>query len=44
MLSGGFVWAKGGCGVGSHSMEAEGLSLSFEDLKGIRYDFDWSNA
>lgn len=38
-----FIWTKGECGVGSFSMQAEGLSLSFQDSNWIRYEFDWSN-
>lgn len=44
VLPDGFIWTKGECGVGSFSMEAEGLSLSFQDSNWIRYEFDWSNA
>ncbi len=43
VLPDGFIWTKGECGVGSYSMQAEGLSLSFEDTNWIRYEFDWSN-
>ncbi len=44
VLPDGFIWTKGECGVGSFSMEAEGVSLSFEDSNWIRYEFDWSNS
>ena len=44
VLPDGFIWTKGECGVGSFSMQAEGLSLSFEDSNWILYEFDWSNA
>ena len=44
VLPDGFIWTKGECGVGSFSMEAEGLSLSFNDSNWIRYEFDWSNS
>jgi len=44
VLPDGFIWTKGECGVGSYSMQAEGLSLSFEDSNWIRYEFDWSNG
>lgn len=44
VLPDGFIWTKGECGVGNYSMEAEGLSLSFEDANWIRYEFDWSNG
>lgn len=44
VLPDGFIWSKGECGVGSFSMQAEGLSLSFEDSNWIRYAFDWSNS
>lgn len=44
VLPDGFIWTKGECGVGSFSMQAEGLALSFEDSNWIRYEFDWSNA
>lgn len=43
VLPEGFIWSDGDCGVGSFSMQAEGLSLSFEDSNWIRYSFDWSN-
>ena len=43
VLPDGFIWTKGECGVGSFTMQAEGLSLSFEDSNWIRYEFDWSN-
>ncbi len=44
VLPDGFIWTKGECGVGSFSLAAEGLSLTFEDSNWILYDFDWSNA
>ncbi|GAC1439984.1 MAG: DUF1326 domain-containing protein [Mycobacteriales bacterium] len=44
VLPDGFIWSKGECGVGSFSIEAEGVSLSFNDSNWILYDFDWSNA
>ncbi len=44
VLPDGFIWTKGECGVGSFSVEAEGLSLSFKDSNWILYDFDWSNS
>ena len=44
VLPDGFIWTKGECGVGSFSVEAEGLSLSFQDSNWILYDFDWSNS
>ncbi|HVF32683.1 MAG TPA: hypothetical protein VM933_06575 [Acidimicrobiales bacterium] len=44
MLDTGFIWKAGDCGTGSFTVEAEGLSLSFDDSNWIRYDFDWTNA
>ncbi len=44
VLSDGFIWTKGECGVGSYSMQAQGPSMSFEDSNWIRYEFDWYNG
>ena len=44
VLPDGFIWGKGECGVGSFSMKAEGVSMSFNNSNWILYDFDWSNA
>jgi hypothetical protein len=44
VLPDGFIWTKGECGVGSYSLQAEGLSLSFQDSNWIRYEFDWTNT
>lgn len=44
VLPDGFIWTDGECGVGSFSVAAEGLSLTFEDSNWILYDFAWSNA
>jgi hypothetical protein len=44
VLPDGFIWSKGECGVGSFSVQAEGVNLSFSDSNWILYDFDWSNA
>ncbi len=44
VLDTGFIWKEGDCGQGTFNVEAEGLSLSFENSNWIRYDFDWTNA
>ena len=44
VLETGFIWKQGDCGQGTFSVEAEGLSLKFENSNWIRYDFDWTNA
>ncbi len=44
VLPDGFIWTKGECGVGSFSLQAGGLSLSFQDSNWILYDFEWSNT
>lgn len=44
VIDGGFIWTRGECGQGSFRVDAEGVSLSFEDSNWILYDFDWSNA
>lgn len=44
VLDAGFIWKEGECGQGSFSVEAEGLSLKFENSNWIRYDFDWTNG
>ncbi|HET7328307.1 MAG TPA: DUF1326 domain-containing protein [Nocardioidaceae bacterium] len=44
VLPDGFIWSKGECGVGSFSLEVEGLSLAFDDSNWISYEFDWSNT
>lgn len=38
----GFIWKKGECGVGSFTVKAEGLELSFQDTNWIYYEFDWA--
>jgi hypothetical protein len=43
VLGTGFIWKKGDCGQGSFHVEAEGVSLDFQDSNWILYDFDWSN-
>lgn len=43
VLPDGFIWTKGECGVGSFTMKAEGVALTFTDSNWIRYEFDWSN-
>lgn len=43
VLDQGFIWKKGDCGQGSFNVEAEGISLSFENSNWIYYEFDWSN-
>lgn len=42
-LDEGFIWKRGECGQGSFAVEAEGISLSFENSNMIVYDFDWTN-
>lgn len=42
-LAEGFIWKRGDCGQGSFSVEAEGISMSFEDSNMILYDFEWTN-
>lgn len=44
VLPDGFIWTKGGCGVGSFHAAAEGIDLTFKDSNWILYDFDWSNG
>jgi hypothetical protein len=43
VLPDGFIWQKGDCGVGSFSVRAEGLDLSFKDSNWIYYEFDWAD-
>ncbi len=43
VLDQGFIWKKGDCGQGSFNVEAEGISLSFENSNWIYYEFDWTN-
>ena len=43
VLPEGFIWKKGECGVGSFSVKAEGLELSFTDTNWIYYEFDWAD-
>ena len=43
VLPEGFIWKKGECGVGSFSVKAEGLELSFTDTNWIFYEFDWAD-
>lgn len=43
VLPEGFIWKKGECGVGSFSVKAEGIELSFTDTNWIFYEFDWSD-
>jgi hypothetical protein len=42
-LDEGFIWKRGECGQGSFAVDAEGISLSFEDSNMIVYDFEWTN-
>ena len=44
VLSEGFIWSTGKCGVGDFQASAEGVSLSFKDTNWIFYEFDWSNS
>jgi hypothetical protein len=44
VLDTGFIWARGDCGQGSFSVEAEGIHLDFTDTNWIHYEFDWTNA
>lgn len=43
VLPEGFIWTKGECGVGSFTVAAEGLSLSYKDSNWIYYEFDWAD-
>jgi hypothetical protein len=43
VLADGFIWKKGDCGVGSFSVKAGGLDLSFKDSNWIYYQFDWAD-
>ena len=43
VLPDGFIWQKGECGVGTFSVAAEGLDLSFKDSNWIYYEFDWAD-
>lgn len=43
VLPDGFIWQKGDCGVGTFSINAEGLDLSFTDTNWIYYEFDWAD-
>jgi hypothetical protein len=43
VLPEGFIWKKGECGVGSFSVKAEGIDLSFTDTNWIFYEFDWAD-
>ncbi|HEX9681767.1 MAG TPA: DUF1326 domain-containing protein [Acidimicrobiales bacterium] len=43
VLDEGFIWKKGDCGQGSFNVEAEGISMSFENSNWIYYEFDWTN-
>ena len=43
VLPDGFIWSDGNCGVGSFSVEAEGVAMAFKDSNWIRYEFDWTN-
>ena len=43
VLPEGFIWKKGECGVGSFSVKAEGIELSFTDTNWIFYEFDWAD-
>jgi hypothetical protein len=42
-IDGGFIWERGDCGQGSFEVEAEGVSLKFDDSNMIVYEFDWTN-
>ena len=42
-LADGFIWKRGECGQGTFAVEAEGLSLNFENSNWIYYEFEWSN-
>lgn len=42
-LDQGFIWERGECGQGKFQVEAEGISLAFEDSNMIVYEFDWTN-
>lgn len=44
VLSKGFIWKRGQCGVGTFSANAHGLSVGAEKSNWIYYDFEWSNA
>lgn len=44
VLTDGFIWKHGDCGVGSFEVEAEGIHLNFKDTNWILYEFDWSNS
>ena len=43
VLPDGFIWTTGDCGVGSFSVKAEGVDLSFTDTNWIYYQFDWAD-
>lgn len=43
VLEQGFIWTRGECGQGTFSVEAEGISLEFENSNWILGDFDWTN-
>lgn len=43
VLPDGFIWTDGECGVGSFSLDVEGVALAFSDSNWIRYRFDWHN-
>ena len=43
VLPDGFIWTKGDCGVGSFSVDAEGIKLDFTDSNWIYYEFDWAD-
>jgi len=43
VLEDGFIWQTGDCGVGSFSVKAEGIDLSFTDTNWIYYEFDWAD-
>ncbi len=43
VLETGFIWTRGDCGQGSFHVEAEGITLDFQDSNWIYYDFDWTN-
>ena len=43
VLPDGFIWQEGDCGVGTFSVQAEGLDLSFKDTNWIYYEFDWAD-
>ena len=43
VLTDGFIWTKGDCGVGTFTAKAEGIDISFKNSNWISYEFDWAD-